>query len=68
MASFPSSSPTKYVQKALRVQFVDHTDVVNDTKGCEGKINIKIWVGEKKKQSSIAQSALNTDAKFAQIS
>lgn len=68
MARFPTSSPTKYLQKALKAQFVDHTDIVNDTEGCKGKISIKICVGQKKKQSSTAQSALNTGAKFAQIS
>lgn len=68
MAWFPTSSATKYVQKALKVQFVDHTNIVNDTKKCKGKISIKMWVAEKQRHSLIAQPALSTDAKFAQIS
>jgi len=68
MAWFPSSSPTKYIQKVLKFQFVHHTDVANDTKGYKGKISVIIWVGEKKKQSFIARSTVNTDAKFAQFS
>lgn len=68
MAWFPTSSSTKYKQKALEVQFVDHTNIANDAKRCKGKISIKILVGVKKKQLCIAQSALSADAKFAQAS
>lgn len=64
MALFPTSSPTKYVQKALKVQFIAHTDIVDDTKG---KTSTKIWVGEKKNRSPITQSALNSDDKFAEV-